>query len=90
MVEEKIKNLFYTNTILHINNPNHYDIIMPLTTFENNYRDEINKGDFCINFDSLYNAWSNLNYYKIIDKYNSYKFITSTELIGNKIIEIWD
>jgi hypothetical protein len=90
MVEEKIKNLFYTNTILHIDNPNHYDIIMPLTTFEINYRTEVNNGDFCINFDDKYNAWSNLKYFKKFNKYNSYKFITSTELIGNKIIEIWD
>jgi hypothetical protein len=89
MVEEKIKKLFYTNTILHIDNPNHYDIIMPLTTLSQNvYKKLVNEGNFCINFDSEMNSHSGLNYFK--RNYKNYKFITSTELIGNKIIEIWD
>ena len=91
MVEEKIKNLFYTNTILHIDNPNHYDIIMPFTTLRPFvYENEVNKGDFCINFDTRLNTWCHLKYFKEHPNYSTYKFITSTELIGNKIIEIWD
>lgn len=91
MVEQKIKQLFNTKTILHIDNPEHYDIILPLTTLnQNHYKEHVNRGDFCINFDS-YNSWARLKWYKEHDKYNSnnYKIITSTELIGNTIYELW-
>ena len=92
MVKQKIKQLFNTNTILHIDNPNHYDIIMPFTTLtkcsKNHY---VFKGDFCINFDSNSNTYATLDFYKEENPWCKFKFITSTELIEkNNIIELWD
>ena len=90
MVENKIKALFGTKTILHIDNPDHYDLIIPYTRLQENHRDR-NNGDFCIN---IYKTCvGNLSLYKrnnvMTDNHKDYKFITSTELIGNKIYELW-
>jgi hypothetical protein len=92
MVEQKIKQLFNTKTILHIDNPNHYDVILPLTTLSRHWNDHhVDDGDFCINFDCNSNTYATLNFYKFENPWRKYKFITSTELLEkNNIIELWD
>lgn len=89
MVEQKIKELFNTKTILHIDNPEHYDLIMPHTTLHNRYKIDVNRGNFCINFETSSNYYATLEWYKKNLEYENYKFITSTELIGNTIYELW-
>ena len=86
MVEDKIKDLFDTKTILHIDNPDHYDLIMPHTGLTQNHRKK-NNGNFCINM--YKNCTEKLDFYKSLARFKNWKFITSTELLGNKIFELW-
>ena len=91
MVEQKIKELQGTKTIIHIDNPDHYDLIMPHTNFFNiNFRGEVKEGNFCLRMNGGTFTWSTLDKYKsFYEQYKSYKIITSTELIGNNTYELW-
>lgn len=90
MVEQKIKELQGTKTIIHIDNPDHYDLIMVHTTLTRDYyREAVKKGNFCICLkDNRCNSWSELKIYKD-DIYRTYRIITSTELICNNTYELW-
>ena len=90
MVGQKIKELQGTKTIIHIDNPDHYELIIVYTTLTPDYyRDIVKKGNFCINIgDKNSSAWSFLDTYTR-DEYKHYKIITSTELVGNNIYELW-
>lgn len=89
MVKEKIEKLLETKTIIHIDNPDHYNIIKNYTTLTCSYSDIVKKGNFCINLDEKFHHWAELTYYKQGSLYKDYLIITSSELLYDKIYELW-
>lgn len=85
MVEEKIKKLQGTKTIIHIDNVDHWKIIKPYTTLSS----EFIGTNFAFSMNKEYNYWSDIFYYRENKEYQDFKIITSSELLGCNIYELW-
>jgi hypothetical protein len=92
MLKEKIDALQGTKTIIYMDNINHNSIIVPYLT-ENLNRSELyaKYKDLCVYLeDKKFNFVSDIDYYnRAYSSYKNYKFIKSSDLIGDNIYECW-
>lgn len=86
-VGERLNSL-NTYTVIHIQSLEHWELLTPCINLDyETYKNDVRKGTFCICKKSKDYTWCTLQYYRSHKNY--YNIISSNEIIGNIIHEVW-